>query len=95
MLGPVFPPAREVDGKNNRVVHFITISVRVSINSDSLPSSRTFALLFAMEFLSEVPQMVLSETPGKQSAFCADVFKPRPPVAQIQGFAPWGVSLQD
>ena len=48
-----------------------------------------------MEFLSQVPQMVLSETPGKQSAFCADVFKPRPPFAQIQSFAPWGVSLQN
>jgi len=48
-----------------------------------------------MEFLSEVPQLVLSENPGKQLTFCADIFQPRPPFEEIQSFASWSVSAQE
>jgi hypothetical protein len=49
----------------------------------------------AMDFLSAVPDLALSDDGGKQCTFCADVFDKRPPFEEMQRFASWGDEIQE
>jgi hypothetical protein len=49
----------------------------------------------AMDFLSVVPDLALSEDAGKQHTFCADVFDKRPPFEEMQRFASWSDEIQE
>ena len=48
-----------------------------------------------MQFISEVPDLVLSEESSNQQTFCADVFRPRPQFREMQKAAHWAVLQQE
>ena len=48
-----------------------------------------------MQFISEVPGLVLNEESGNQQTFCADVFRPRPSFRDMQKAAHWAVLQQE